>query len=238
MPLALFRSAQFSAANAVTFAVYGGLGGALFLLPVELQEVAGYSPLEAGAALLPVTAAHAAAFGPVRGAGGPDRARACRCRSARSSWAPGWPCSRGRPGQAATSPRCSRPSASSGSAWRAPSPRSPSTVLAAAPAEHAGVASAINNDVARTASLVAVAVLPAVAGITGDSYTHPAALAASFRTAMLVAGAVCAAGGVLAMFTIRNPPAPGPALAVPDSHCALDAPPLRPGTPLTPPAAH
>ena len=55
MPLALFRSTQFSAANAVTFAVYGGLGGALFLVPLTLQEVKGYSPLEAGAALLPVT---------------------------------------------------------------------------------------------------------------------------------------------------------------------------------------
>ena len=44
-PARLFRSRQFSGANAVTFAVYGALGGALFLLPVELQIVKGYSPL-------------------------------------------------------------------------------------------------------------------------------------------------------------------------------------------------
>ena len=55
LPLELFRSRQFSGANAVTFAVYGALGGALFLLPVELQIVKGYSPLASGLALLPVT---------------------------------------------------------------------------------------------------------------------------------------------------------------------------------------
>ena len=44
LPLELFRSRQFSGANAVTFAVYGALGGALFLLPVELQIVKGYTP--------------------------------------------------------------------------------------------------------------------------------------------------------------------------------------------------
>jgi MFS family permease len=101
------------------------------------------------------------------------------------------------------------------------------TVLAAAPAEHSGVASAINNDVARTASLIAVAVLPAVAGITGSSYAHPQELADGFRTAMFVAAAVCAAGGVLAAFTIRDTPLGSQDNACQDSHCALDAPPLR-----------
>ena len=55
MPLGLFRRRQFSGANAVTFVVYGALGGALFLLPIELQLVSHYSPLESGLALLPVT---------------------------------------------------------------------------------------------------------------------------------------------------------------------------------------
>ena len=48
------------------------------------------------------------------------------------------------------------------------------TVLAAASPEHAGVASAVNIDVARTAQLVAVAVLPPPAGISGDDYPDPA----------------------------------------------------------------
>jgi hypothetical protein len=44
----VFRSRQASGTNLVTFVVYGALGGALFLLPIDLQQVSGYSPLEAG----------------------------------------------------------------------------------------------------------------------------------------------------------------------------------------------
>ncbi|HEX9572593.1 MAG TPA: MFS transporter, partial [Myxococcales bacterium] len=55
LPLDLFRSRQFSGANAVTLAVYFALSGATFLLIIHLQSVLGYSPLAAGAALTPVT---------------------------------------------------------------------------------------------------------------------------------------------------------------------------------------
>src|SRR5207253_8738210 len=79
-----------------------------------------------------------------------------------------------------------------------------STVLDAAPIEEAGVASAVNNDVARAAGLLAVAILPAAAGITGASYLHPALFSAGFRNAVFMAALVCAIGGVLAAFTIRN----------------------------------
>jgi hypothetical protein len=97
-----------------------------------------------------------------------------------------------------------------------------STVLAAAPPEHAGIASAVNNDVARTAGLLAVAVLPVAAGISGAGALEPARFADGFRTAMTIAGALCAAGGVLSWLTIHNPePEPGP-----DHHlsCPLNAP--------------
>ena len=80
------------------------------------------------------------------------------------------------------------------------------TALSAAPAEHSGIASAVNNDVARTASLIAVAVLPALAGITGDAYLHPAELTRGFHTAVLIAAVASAAAGLLAAATIRNPP--------------------------------
>ena len=56
VPLGLFRSRQFSGANAVTLAVYAALGIATFLLVVHLQTDLGYSALSAGAALLPITA--------------------------------------------------------------------------------------------------------------------------------------------------------------------------------------
>ncbi|MDQ2831959.1 MAG: MFS transporter, partial [Chloroflexota bacterium] len=55
MPLSLFRSRTFSGANALTLFLYGGLGGALYFLPFNLQQVQGYSPTAAGAALLPFT---------------------------------------------------------------------------------------------------------------------------------------------------------------------------------------
>ncbi len=56
MPLEIFSSRQFSAANLVTFAVYTALGGFFFLFVAFLQISLGYSPIEAGAASLPVTA--------------------------------------------------------------------------------------------------------------------------------------------------------------------------------------
>ena len=128
------------------------------------------------------------------------------------------------------------------------------TALSAAPAEHAGIASAVNNDVARSAALIAVAVLPALAGLTGDAYLHPAVLTQGFHTAMLISAVAAAMGGILALATIRNPlrgpreqaePAgPLPAQAAPAGSapadgipsaaevsyphcCALDGPPLR-----------
>jgi hypothetical protein len=85
--------------------------------------------------------------------------------------------------------------------------------------------------VARAASLIAVAILPVLAGITGDSYLHPEELTSGFHKAMLIAAVVSAAGGVLAFATITNPRAAAVPPVDGDSleclHCGLDAPPLR-----------
>ena len=48
LPLSIFKSRQFSAANAVTFVIYAAFGGFFFLLVVHLQVVADFSPLAAG----------------------------------------------------------------------------------------------------------------------------------------------------------------------------------------------
>jgi MFS family permease len=53
MPLSLFRSRNFSGANALTFFLYTALGGALFFLRFNLIQVQGYTPTTAGASLLP-----------------------------------------------------------------------------------------------------------------------------------------------------------------------------------------
>ena len=55
-----------------------------------------------------------------------------------------------------------------------------SSVLAAAPDRYAGIASGINNAVARTGSLLAVSALPAVVGIAGADYRDPAVFAAGY----------------------------------------------------------
>ncbi len=103
-----------------------------------------------------------------------------------------------------------------------------STALEAVPAEHAGMASAVNNDVARAAGLIAVALLPAAGGITGDAYLHPAEFSAGFHTASFISAGLCVLGGVLAAATIRNPRAAAAEAAAPPKqlwHCAVDAPP-------------
>ena len=109
------------------------------------------------------------------------------------------------------------------------------TAMGAAPAEHSGVASAVNNVVARAAGLLAVAVLPLLAGLTGRRRAGAARpWPAGFRTAMVISGLVCAAGGVLAALTIRNPARRAPATPVaavekePTWNCGVSGPPLDP----------
>ncbi len=105
------------------------------------------------------------------------------------------------------------------------------TALNAVSPTHAGLASAINNDVARLGSLIAVAVLPTLGGITGLSYLHPDELTRGFQRAVVIAGAWCVAGGVAAAVGIRNPArGTGPAASSTEdhtTHCALEATPLR-----------
>jgi hypothetical protein len=84
-----------------------------------------------------------------------------------------------------------------------------SNAMSSAPGEHAGLASAVNNDVARVAGLLAVAVLPVVSGLTGDAYLHPAVFAHGFRIATVIAGVMCGLGAIVAGLTIRNDRGPG-----------------------------
>ena len=77
------------------------------------------------------------------------------------------------------------------------------TVLGAAPGRLAGIASGVNNAVARAAQLLAVAALPVAVGLTGDDYTEPAAFTDGFRIAMVVCAALFVLGGAVSWLTIR-----------------------------------
>jgi hypothetical protein len=101
------------------------------------------------------------------------------------------------------------------------------TVLASASPQRAGIASGVNNAVARTAGLLAVAVLPVVTGISGDDYRRPAVFDDGFHHAMLASAALLLLGGVLSAVTIRNDAVQGAAPPPRRRYCAVD------GTPLT-----
>jgi MFS family permease len=100
------------------------------------------------------------------------------------------------------------------------------TVLAAVDARRAGIASAVNNAVARLAGLLAIAALPLVAGLSGQSETDPATFSAGFRTAVFLAAGLAAVGGGVAWLTIRNDLALQ-SQNIGDTCCAVDGPPLR-----------
>jgi EmrB/QacA subfamily drug resistance transporter len=211
LPLDIFASRQFTAANLVTLVVYGALGGSLFLMPIQLQRVVGFSPLAAGVALIPITVVMLLLS-----------ARAGRL-SARLG--PRLPMTLGPLLVAAGFVLYTR--IGPGASYLADvlpgmlvfafgltltvAPLT-ATVLAAAPSEHAGIASAVNNDVARAAGLFAVAVLPVAAGISGAGALDPGRFDDGFHMAVLIAAALCAAGGLISFIAIRNPtPEPAPA---------------------------
>ena len=223
LPLGLFRSRQFSATNLVTFVVYGALGGALFLLPVQLQQVCGYSPMASGVSLLPLTAvmlalsarsgALAARIGPrLQMSVGPVVVAAGMALLARIG-----------PGSGYVADVLPAVLVLGLGLATTVAPLT-ATALAALPSEHSGIASAVNNDVARAAGLIAVALLPAAAGITGFSYRDPVSFDAGFGTAMYLAAAVCAGGGLLAAVLVRDPGVRDAGGRAP-AGCPLDVPP-------------
>ncbi|HEX2807860.1 MAG TPA: MFS transporter [Kineosporiaceae bacterium] len=237
VPGALLRIPQFVAANLVTVLVYGAIGSLFVLLVMQLQSVSGFSPLVAGVSLLPITVImilFSAQVGRLADRIGPRI-----------------PMTLGpaisavgvllmlRIGAGASYLADVLPAATVFGAGLAltVAPLT-ATVLDAAGPQHAGAASGVNNAVARAAGLLAVAAIPAVAGIS--DYTDAAAFDRGFRIAMLIVAAMLALGAVVAAVLIRSVspgerPVEPVAPAQPERlsietwvHCGVPGPPLHP----------
>lgn len=204
VPLKLFANRTFTAANLSTFAVYAALAGAMFLLVLQLQYVSGYSPLESGVALLPLTIVmllFSARAGRLGQKIGPRWPMTFGPMIAAAGLLLLLPIGRHAPYVTSVLPGIVLFSAGI-TLLVAPLT---TAVLAAAPQTQAGIASGINNAVARTASLLAVAALPPIAGIGGANFADPAVFSPGFRTGTFVCAVLLVIGGVIAGVLIRKP---------------------------------
>jgi EmrB/QacA subfamily drug resistance transporter len=201
LPLGLFKRRQFTGANLTTLAVYWALGGAFFLLVLELQIALGYSALEAGSSLLPVTVlmlllssragALAQRIGPrlpmtvgpiVVGFG---MLLFIRVEPGTSYWSTVFP-----------------GAVVFGLGLACTVAPLTATVLAAVDADDLGIGSGVNNAVARLAGLLAVAVLPSL--VAFDTDASATALSDAVSDAMMISAFVAFAGGVIAFLTVRT----------------------------------
>jgi EmrB/QacA subfamily drug resistance transporter len=222
LPMEIFRSRAFTAANLVTFAMYSALGGVLFLVVLNLQVVAGFGPMAAGTALLPLTvlalllSARAGALaqrigpriqmtvGPLLAAGGLLLFRGI--------------------GSNATYLGDVLPAVILlGLGLSTTVAPLTATALGSVEDRHAGVASGVNNAVARAASLLAVAVLPLAAGLGSGSLTNPVDLGPMYRTAMLIGASILVVGSVISLVGIPKKIVRPTASTV---HCAVSGPPM------------
>ena len=225
LPLSLFASRQFSGANLVTLVVYGALGAVFFLLILQLQQVVGYSPIQAGVATLPITAlllVISARAGKLATRIGPrlpltvgPLVAACGVGLLARIGAGGTYLLDILP-----------PLVLFGVGMSITVAPLTATVMGSVESRHAGMASAVNNAVARAAGLVAVAVLPPIAGLSGTSYLNPDVFSAGFSKTMLIAAALTALGGLLGWVTLEEN-APVAHEHANEYCCAIEAPPLR-----------
>jgi EmrB/QacA subfamily drug resistance transporter len=201
LPLAVFRSRQFTGANLMTLLVYGALNGLMFLLMPQLQDNLGYGALRAGAAFLPVNAIMLA-LSPVAG-------RMAARIGARIPMAVGALIAAGamllfarvQPGASYLGVVLPAALAFGVGLACMVAPLT-AAVLAAVDERQAGVASGINNAAARLAGLLAAAALPLAAGLGGMTRLEGPEFAAGYARAMWICAGLCAAGSAVAMLTV------------------------------------
>ena len=204
--LDLFERRNFAITNVQTLAIYAGLSVLFFFLFIFLQQVAGYSAVRAGLATIPTTVimftlsrrlgALADRFGPrlflatgplIAGAGILLLLRVGLETSYRYDLLPGLVLF--SLGLAATVAPLT------------------ATVLADADESDAGIASAINNAIARVAGLIGIAAIGAFVAtrLPGGTFAANQESVDAFHEAVVVCAALVAGGGVVAAFGIENP---------------------------------
>ena len=235
LPLELFRSRQFASATVLALVTYAALGGVIFLFVAFLQISLGYTPLQAGAATLPVTLLLLTLSGPSGAIAQRIGPRIPLTAGAVLTGAGLLLMAQIHPGDsyvAAVLPSL----AVFGAGLAALITPITATVLASVDASHSGIASAVNNALSRLGQMIAVAALPLAAGLSGADFQDPVKLAAGFPIAMTIAAGTSFAAALLAWTTIRddalNRPAAGTkpeATALSPSvqrHCAVAGTPL------------
>lgn len=203
LPGSMFRSVPFVATNVVTFFIYGAFGAFFFVFTVALETIAGYSPVKAGSTLLPVTIIALVLSGPsgqlsarigprLQMTAGPVLCAvgvlmAVRVSAHAGYWTTVIPleCVIGL-GIAVMVPPLT------------------ATALSSVPEDHAGIASGVNNAVARAAALLWIAALPPLAGLAGTAYTDAAALRGGYQEVCLICAASLALSGVIAAVALRH----------------------------------
>jgi EmrB/QacA subfamily drug resistance transporter len=203
LPPRLFADRQFTGANLATLAVYGALGGSGLFLVLQLQNVLGYDATAAGAAMLP-TILLITLLSPRAGTLAQRIGPRLPMTVGPLIVAAGTLLLAGVDGSAPYVVEILPGSLLQGLGMALVVAPLTATVLGAAPDALAGIASGVNNAVARAAQLLAVAALPVAVGLSGDDYEDPAAFTSGFRMAMLVCAGLFAAGGVISWATIRN----------------------------------
>lgn len=204
MPLDVFRSRAFSATNLVTFLVYAALSGMVLWLVIALQVVAHQSPMRAGFALVPLTVCMLL-LSPLAG-------------SVSERIGPTVPMTVGPLIMAGSVVALTRvdsqtsylidvlaPTVVFGIGLATMVTPLTATALAAVPDHRAGIASGVNNAVARIGGLLAIAVLPLVTAIGPDGFDDATTLQPAFVMAMWICAGLLAAGGLLSAAFVRRP---------------------------------
>lgn len=203
IPFDLFANRAFAASNALTFFVYGGLGINFFLLSIHLQVTVGFSPLMAGAALLPITVI-LLILSPTIGDLAQRHGPRWFLTFGPAAMAAGMLLFMGIDSDSAFLMDIFPGTLIFGAGLALAVAPVTATALNAVPDERSGAASGANNAAARAGQLLTVASIPPAVGLTGAALNQAEALEAAFPAAMGIAAALISGGGLVAALFLRQ----------------------------------